>query len=135
LKPRKNSHLLKELKEIIGAERYAAFLDLLKEIGPHARTHRISVVIAAILHYALSQAAEDADEGTLDTALLTLEEEPYLALEANSEESKLLYNLIDALCKEAHMHNERLTSRKIPYSIAENAITEFCSWYNMPWED
>jgi len=38
--------MIQEFKEIIGAQSYSTFLRVLKEIGPDARTHRISVVVA-----------------------------------------------------------------------------------------
>jgi len=47
----------------------------------------------------------------------------------------VLFGLIDKLCGEAEMQNERESARGMPYSIGENAITEFAGWYNMPWEN
>lgn len=57
--------MISEFKKLVGAREYTAFMDLLKEIGPHARTHRISVVIAAMLRYARGQVAGDLERGTL----------------------------------------------------------------------
>ena len=48
---------------------------------------------------------------------------------------EVLYDFIDALCKEAGMINERTSARGDQYSIAEHAILEYTAWYNMPWED
>lgn len=121
--------LLQEFKKLVGKQRYSAFLDLLKEVGPDARTHRISIVFAAILRYAMRK----DEEAPLCLALARLEEEPYLASE-KSEEYKILYELIDAICEEAGMQNDRKSARGDSYSIADSAIAEFTSWYNMPWE-
>jgi len=126
--------MIQEFKEIIGAQSYSTFLRVLKEIGPDARTHRISVVIAAMLRFALSKLSPDCEDGTLAQALVTLDEDPYLVAE-QSEEYELVFDLIDELCREAGMSNLRESARGTPYSIAENTIAEYISWYNMPWED
>lgn len=126
--------MLQEFEQIVGKEMYAAFIRMLQKIGPEARTQRISVVIAAMLKYALDQLPPDCEEDTLDEALLEIVEEPYLA-EEESTQYDMLYKLISSLCTEAGMRNERENYEGIPYSIAENAIAEFVSWYNMPWED
>lgn len=126
--------MLEEFKDIIGAQSYETFLHMLKAIGPDARTHRISVVIAAMLQYALSKLPSDCEEGTLSQALVTLAEEPYGAAEG-SEEYKLVFDFIDELCREAGMRNLRESARGESYSIAENSIAEYTAWYNMPWED
>lgn len=126
--------MIQEFKEIIGAQSYSTFLRMLKEIGPDARTHRIGVVIAAMLRFALSKLSPDCEDGTLAQALVTLDEDPYLAAE-QSEEYDLVFDLIDELCREAGMSNLRESARGTPYSIAENTIAEYIAWYNMPWED
>jgi hypothetical protein len=125
---------LGEFKKIIGNNSYATFLNLLKEIGPDARTHRISVVVAAMLRFAISQLPHDCEQGTLCQALITIDEEPYLAAE-QSDEYEILSELIEELCREAGMRNQRKSARGESYSIAENVIAEFAGWYNMPWED
>lgn len=126
--------MLRAFEEIVGKQMYSAFVRMLKQIGPDARTRRISVVVAAMLKYALDKAPAESKEGTLGAALLAIAEEPYLAHE-QSPESQKLHELIDCLCGEAGMQNQRETAKGVPYSIAENAIAEFTSWYSMPWED
>jgi hypothetical protein len=126
--------LIEEFKEITGDECYSSFLNLLKEIGPDARTHRISVVMASILRFAVNQLPPDCEDGSLANALLALDQEPYLAQE-QSDEYELVFDLIDSLCNEAGMLNKRESARGEDYSIAENAILEYTAWYNMPWED
>jgi cell division protein ZapA (FtsZ GTPase activity inhibitor) len=124
---------LKEFESIVGKEMCSAFIRMLKDIGPEARTHRISVVVAAMLMYALDQLSDECKKRSLGEALIALAEEPYLAQDA-SEESEKIHGLIEAICKKAGMQNHRHTSKGVPYSIAQNAIQEFTSWYNMPWE-
>ena len=126
--------MIEEFKEIVGAQLYAAFLSMLTEIGPDARTHRISVVIAAMLRFARSVLPADCEDGTLAQALVTLEEEPY-NVDEESEAYEMVIDLIDELCDEAGMSNLRESSRGESYSIADNAIAEYTGWYNMPWED
>jgi len=128
------SKILEEFKNIIGAQPYSAFLDMLKAIGPDARTHRISVVIAAMLRCALSKLPPDCENGTLAQALVIMAEEPYGVAEGSAE-YKLVFDMIDELCREAGMRNLRESARGELYSIAENAIAEYTAWYNMPWED
>ena len=126
--------LLDEFREIIGDQKFKSLLTILKSIGPDARTHRISVVIAAILRFAVNQLPAHDEDGTLSHALITIDEEPYLAHE-ESQEFGLISDFIDCLCKEAGLHNQRASARGEDYSIAENAIHEYAAWYNMPWED
>ena len=126
--------MLKAFKEIVGNKTYSIFLKLLKDVGTDARTHRISVVIAAMLRFAVNNLPDDFGDGTLCQALLTLEEEPYLAAE-QSDEYELILDLIDELCREAGMINLRESARGESYSIAESAIAEYTAWFNMPWED
>ena len=115
---------IKEFKKIIGDTSYATVIQMLKDIGPDARTHRISVVIAALLRFALNTSTKDYDEGTLGEALIALDEEPYLADEL-SEQYDLISELIDKLCDETGLRNKRESSRGESYSIAENAIREY----------
>jgi len=126
--------MLNEFKKIIGNPSYSQFINLLQVIGPDARTHRISVVIAAMLRFALEKADREGEDETLGMALAALDEEPYLAA-GESEEYERLFELVDEICREAGLHNLRQSARGASYSIAENAIAEYASWYNMPWED
>jgi len=126
--------MLPEFEQIVGSQTYSAFIRILKEIGPDARTHRISVVIAAMLRYALDKLPDECEDGSLGEALLAVAEEPYIA-EGESKEYGMLYSLIDSLCTEAGMRNERQSFKGVHYSISDNAIAEYASWHNMPWED
>lgn len=126
--------LIDEFKEIIGEQHYLSFLTLLKEIGPDARTHRICVVIASLLRFAVNQLPAHCEDGSLSQALLTLDEEPHLAQE-QSDEFEMVFGLIDGLCNEAGILNGRESAQGESYSIAENTILEYAAWYNMPWED
>ena len=123
--------MLQEFKRIIGAKAYSAFLDLLATIGPEARTQRISVVIAAMLKFAHNKVSGRPKLNSVAAALVALEEEPY---ETEGGAQATVRALVDALCREAGMRNQRQTSRGESYSIADAAIAEYVGWYNMPWE-
>lgn len=116
---------------MIGEELFRAFLELLTEIGPDGRTQRISVIIAGILRFALGKATDDNEEGSLGEALTVLDEDPY----SEGEEYSAVAEFIDQLCQKTGMKNDRVASRGRKYSIADNAIVEYCKWYDMPWED
>ena len=126
--------MIDEFKEIVGEQHFSSFLALLKEIGPDARTHRISVVIASILRYAVNKLPAECEDGSVAQALLKLDEEPYLAHE-QSAEHEMVFDLVDGLCSEANLMNERESTRGEGYSIAENVILEYAAWYSMPWEN
>ena len=126
--------LIDEFKEIVSDQHFSSFLALLKEIGPDARAHRISVMIASILRFAVNRLPPECEDGSIAQALLKLDEEPYLAHE-QSDEHEMVFDLVDGLCSESNMMNERESARGEDYSIAENVIIEYTAWYNMPWED
>ena len=126
--------LIDEFKEIVGDQHFSSFIALLREIGPDARTHRISVVIASILRFAVNRVPPECEDGSIAQALLILDEEPHLTQE-QSDEHEMVFDLVDGLCSEANMMNERESARGEDYSIAENVIIEYAAWYNLPWED
>jgi len=68
------------------------------------------------------------------SSLLKLDEEPTLAQEP-SDENEMVFDLVDGLCSEANMINERESARGEDYSIAEKVILEYSAWYNMSGED
>ena len=125
--------MLQEFKKIIGPQIYIACLTILKAIGPDARTERISVIVAAMLRYALSKLSVRCKQGSLGAALIALEGEPCLDSD-QSDEYRRVADLIEELCRESGMRNRRQSARGEPYSIAQSAIAEYCAWYNMPWE-
>ncbi len=123
--------MLEEFKKIVGNEEYPSLLKPLRGIGPSSRTHRISVVIAAILRFALMSISDDYEDGSLEEALVVVDEDPY----SDGEEYRKLTELVNAICREAGMENYRVSARGAEYSISDNALSEYSSWYNMPWED
>ena len=119
--------------EIVGAETYVVWVHMLQELVPHGRTHRLSVLLAAMLQYAASVAEPDwnaaEDNSSLASSLIKATE----AVDP-SEVEDLLHDAVVQLFKEAKVPFERKSKRGTQYSIAEEAYTEFIHWYDMPWE-
>jgi hypothetical protein len=124
---------LRNFGTIVGADTYAVWVRMLRELVPDGRTHRLSVVLAGMLHYAAVIAAtnqdEEADESSLAFSLLE-------ATEASdpSEVEDLIHDAVVQLFKDAKVRFERTSARGDRYSIAEDAYAEFVHWYDMPWE-
>ena len=124
--------MLEEFEKIVGTERYSVFMEMLEQIGPDARTHRISVVIAAMMQFALDELINDYMDGPLARALIAFgENDPD---SGGKDEAEALYEFIDELCSEVGMTNERESARGDSYSIAENVIEVYSNWYAMPWD-
>jgi hypothetical protein len=119
--------------DVVGAETYAVWVRMLRELIPHGRTHRLSVVLAGMLQYAAGVAdsarKDDEDDSSLASSLLQATE-----VGDPSEVAELLQDAVVQLFKEAKVPFERTSARGTKYSIAEEAYAEFIHWYDMPWE-
>lgn len=119
--------------DIVGEDTYAVWVSMLKELVPHGRTHRLSVVLAGMLQYAASMAEpnqdKEADDSSLAPSLIQATE-----VGDPSEVEELIHDAVVQLFKDAKVPFERTSARGTKYSIAEEAYTEFIHWYNMPWE-
>ena len=118
---------------IVGEDTYAVWVSMLKELVPHGRTHRLSVVLAGMLQYAASVAEpnqeKEADDSSLASSLIQATE-----VGDPSEVEELIHDAVVQLFKDAKVPFERTNARGTKYSIAEEAYTEFIHWYDMPWE-
>lgn len=124
--------LKRSLQDVVGKETYNVWLNMLREIVPDGRTHRLSVVLAAMLHYATVIAEkldEDAgEEGTVAMSLIN-------ATEGGPDEVRgELHDVVKHLFQEAGVAFDRVSKRGEPYSIADEAYNEYCSWYDYPWD-
>ena len=120
------------LKAVVGAKVYAVWLDMLKELVPWGRTHRLAVIVAGMIQYASVMAAkhEDADkEGSVAWNLVAATETP-----DPDEVAGYLMDAIQQLFRDAKVRSSRRSSKGVSYSIAEDAIQEFVRWEDMPWE-
>jgi hypothetical protein len=122
-----------ELKREINGEIKQAHRKDTKELVPHGRTHRLSVVLAGMLQYAARVAEparkDEEDKSSLVSSLIQATEggDP-------SEVAELLHDAVVQLFKDAKVPFERTSARGTRYSIAEEAYAEFIHWYDMPWE-
>jgi hypothetical protein len=123
----------RSLEDAVGKETYALWVDMLHRLVPEGRTHRLSVVVAGMLQYAYLIVADnlndDVEEGSAAQALLDSADggDP-------EEVAEYLYDLVDRLFKDAKVKHKRTSARGEDYSIAESALEEYVSWFDMPWE-
>lgn len=115
-----------DLQRLVGKDVYATWVAMLKKLVPDSRTHRLSVLVAAMLQYAASLPVDEDDP-----AAIALED----ASQGDPDEAfGLLKPMLERLFKEAGVKAKRTSSRGHRYSILEDSVEVFVSWYNMPWE-
>ena len=122
----------RNLGTVVGADTYAVWVRMLRELVPDGRTHRLSVILAGMLHYAATIAAaakQNKKDHSLAGSLIE-------AAEASdpSEVKDLIHDAVVQLFKDAKVRFERASARGTEYSLAEEAYEEFIHWYDMPWE-
>jgi len=120
------------MKEVVGAKIYNVWLDMLKSLVPHGRTHRLSVLVAGMLQYAQEVAYKKAESNSKARKLAESFES---AFESSDEEylDKII-EIAENLFEDAGVRYKRKNRKGESYSIAEEAAYEFLNWENMPWE-
>ncbi len=123
----------RSLQEVVGKETYTVWVDMLRELVPDGRTHRLSVVVAGMLEYAVGKSMQikHRNEEDHSVAMSLLE-----ASEAGYPEAirMLIHDVVDRLFKDAGVGYERVSKRGERYSIADEIYNEFASWYDYPWD-
>jgi len=122
----------RSLQDVVGKEIYTVWVDMLRELVPDGRTHRLSVVIAGMLQYATA-IAEKLDENELgeDSVALSL----INANEMSPDEIKdELHDVVKKLFRDADVAFDRVSKHGDPYSIADEAYNEYAGWYDYPWD-
>ncbi len=118
---------------MVGTSTYRAWTEMLAELVPHGRTHRLGVVIAGMFHHAANRAIKhdglDPPEGSVSYSLLVAQES-YDIEEVVDEIGDLLRQLFE----DAGVESERVSAQGNPYSIADAAAAEYVKWHEMPWE-
>ena len=105
---------------------------MLKRLIPNGRTHRLSVVVGGMLQFTYEIASEKADSNSKARKLYDHFQAAY---ECSDEEYiDEIIDIVENLFKDACVEHNRHNSRGEAYSIAEEAVNEFLSWENMPWE-
>lgn len=131
--PKKSKVSKGTLKPLVGARTYGVWVEMLSQLVPHGRTHRLGPFVAGMLHYSSAVAYEkfgdSPPEGSAAEALLVAAETGDI-----EEAAEHLETVVNALFEDAGVDATRTSSRGDEYSIAENAIMEFVKWYDMPWE-
>jgi len=122
----------RSLQDVVGKESYAVWVDMLRELVPDGRTHRLSVIVAGMLHYATVMAEkldqDDLEEGSVALSLIN-------ANEMNPDEIRHeIHDVVKRLFQEAGVTFDRVSKRGEPYSIADEAYHEFSSWFDYPWD-
>jgi hypothetical protein len=106
---------------------------MLRELVPEGRTHRLAVMVAGMLQYAVAIAgAKSAKEKREESLAFSLLE----ASDATdpSEVEELIDDAVVQLFKDAKVRFERTNARGDKYSLAEDSYEEFIHWFDMPWE-
>ena len=122
----------RSLEDVVGEKVYNVWVDMLHELVPDGRTHRLSVVIAGMLHYATVMAErlddDEMDEGSVALSLVNANEgDP-------SQVKEELHDVVKRLFADAGVTFDRVSSRGAPYSVADEAYNEYVSWYEYPWD-
>ena len=123
----------RSLQDVVGKETYDVWVDMLRELVPGGRTHRLSVVVAGMLEYAVDKSAlikhRNEEEHSVAMSLIDASEAGY------PEHIKgLIHDVVDRLFKDAGVEYERVSKRGDHYSIADEIYNEFSGWYDYPWD-
>ncbi|MGZ9226845.1 MAG: hypothetical protein ACXW4M_14940 [Anaerolineales bacterium] len=123
----------RSLQDVVGKETYTVWMNMLRELVPDGRTHRLSVVIAGMLQYTF-EVAERIDDGNEDehsVAMSVID----AAESGNPDDIKgLIHDVVAQLFDDAGVAYERISKRGEPYSIADEAYNEFASWFDYLWD-
>ena len=125
----------RSLEDVVGKKTYRVWTDMLRELVPGGRTHRLAPIVAAMLQYSVKLALEQndgqpakAEEGSTAYSLLVAEE-------CHNMERVLseIDDLTEQLFDDAGVTYIRHNARGDQYSIIEQACIDFVNWYEMPW--
>lgn len=121
------------IEAVVGKKVYNTWIDMLKQLVPNGRTHRLSVVVASMLQYA-QQIAFEKEKSSLKARKLS---ELFEAAYDNYVEGDItdILSITESLLKDAKVKFKRANSRGDGYSIAEDAVHHYLHWEDMPWEN
>ena len=121
------------LQDVVGKETYSIWVDMLRELVPDGRTHRLSVVIAAMLQSALDKSVKikhrNEEEHSVAMSLIDADDAGY-----PDGIKELIHDVVDRLFKDAGVSYKRVSKRGEQYSIADEAYNEFARWFDYPWD-
>ena len=123
----------RSFRTVVGADTYEVWVRMLHELVPDGRTHRLAVMVAGMLQYAVAiaaaKSAKEKNEGSLAFSLLEAGD-----VSDPSEVKDLIHDAVVQLFKDAKVRFERTNARGQKYSLAEDSYEEFTHWFDMPWE-
>ncbi len=124
---------VRTLAAVVGPQMYAAWVEMVKALVPHGRTHRLSIVVAGMLEHAAGVVYRSTrgrpSQGSVAASLLAASEE------ADPEEiASELGDVLTRLFRDAKVSPVRVSARGDRYSIIDSALQEFVAWESMPWE-
>lgn len=119
----------RSLQDVVGAEIYSSWVNMLRTLVPDGRTQRLSVLIAGMLQYATAIADKKSDEGSVAQSLIKC----YDVFEPE-EIDDLVGDAVKRLFKDAGVDYKRTSARGEHYTITESAYEEYIHWFDMPWD-
>jgi len=119
----------RSLQDVVGKETYSVWVDMLRTLVPNGRTHRLSVVVAGMLQYALEVAESDTQEPSVAKSLIDSVET------SDPDEIKsMLHDVVTRLFIDAGVTYERTAKSGEHYSIADEVCDEYIRWFDYPWD-
>src|SRR5258705_12022746 len=96
----------RSLQDVVGEETYSVWVEMLRALVPGGRTHRLSVVVAGMLQYALEKAEmikhKNEEEHSVAMSLIDAADAGYL-----DGIKELIHDVVDRLFKDARGSYER----------------------------
>ncbi len=120
------------LADVVGAEINATWVAMLRSLVPQGRTHRLAVMVAAMLQHAVAVAISRSRRAAGAEASKAFPR-AIDDLDMMSVQGEILEHLA-RLFRDAGVSPDRVNARGDAYSIIDSAIAEFVAWENMPWE-
>ncbi len=119
------------LRNLVDKNTYQLWVDMLKLLGPHGRTQRISVLVAGMLQYAYELYLKNLNSNEKNE----LGELMRAAFETGYDEAQeWLSPVLQELFRDAGLTWKKNNSKGQQYSVIAAAIDEFYRWHDMPWE-
>lgn len=123
----------RSLQDVVGKETYAVWVDMLRELVPEGRTHRLCVVVAGMLEYAIDKSVQIKNRNEEEHSVaMSLIDTTDTGDPENIKE--LIHDVVDGLFKDAGVQYKRVSKRGEHYSIADEIYNELSSWYDYPWD-
>ena len=98
----------RSLQDVVGKETYSVWVDMLRELVPDGRRHRLSVVVAVMLQYTyeLAKQISNRNEDEHSTAMSIID----AAESGNPDDIKaLIHHIVDRLFMDAGVEYERVS--------------------------